>query len=128
MGVLFAITLSAQVNSPDNQRLTPKSITAGQNTSISAQEYKTLSAQRKAELEELVRNYQRASSSQKAAYQKAIKAKLEELFDLNVRKREGEIQRLEQEIRDVRRSLEIRKLNKDKMVERQLNEVLGGGL
>ncbi len=49
---------------------------------------------------------------------------LEDLFEINVSKKEAELRALEAELEDVRRGLEFRKMNKTKIVENRLRELL----
>jgi|GEM_PF-2974659 len=76
------------------------------------------------ELKELVQLYERANSAQKASLKKQIEKKLNILFDLNLKKREMEINLLEMQFRQIKGELDNRKRSKEQIVSKKLRELL----
>lgn len=86
--------------------------------------YEKLSKEKEAEVAKLVTMYHQAGSEEKITIRKQLMLALEELFEINLNKKEGELKALEEELADVRRGLEFRQMNKRKIVENRLKELI----
>lgn len=86
--------------------------------------YDKLSKDKELEVAKLVSMYQQTTSDEKLTYRKQLMVALEELFEINLNKKEDELKALEEELADVRRGLEFRQMNKRKIVENRLKELI----
>ncbi|KAA3659005.1 MAG: hypothetical protein DWQ10_09875 [Calditrichaeota bacterium] len=73
----------------------------------------------------LAYRYRKAEDSEKPEIKKQLHTQLSQLFDLRERDRELEIQQLEKRLDALRKQLEKRKPNKDKIIEKRLDHMLG---
>jgi hypothetical protein len=86
--------------------------------------YEKLSKNKETEVANLVNLYNQASSAEKLTYRKQLMIALDELFVINLNKKEEELKALEEELADVRRGLDFRQMNKKKIVENRLKELI----
>ena len=86
--------------------------------------YDKLSKEKEAEVAKLVSLYKDAGPEDKITYRKQLMVALDELFEINLNKKEAELQALEEELADVRRGLEFRRMNKKKIVDNRLRELI----
>lgn len=86
--------------------------------------YEKLAKEKESEVANLVSLYKQAGSEEKLVYRKQLMVALDELFELNLNKKEAELKALEEELADVRRGLEFRQMNKRKIVENRLRELI----
>lgn len=75
--------------------------------------------------EVLAFKYQQAKAADKAAIKSELKARLGELFELREKDRQYQIAQLEKELEELKSSLEFRKKNKELVISRRLQELLG---
>lgn len=130
-GLLFLMACASFAQTGSDTALIPKSITRSmsavdESTGNRNLNYARLSRDKEMEVSKLVTLYQQAAQSDKNRVRQQIIVALYELFELNVKKREAEIKSLEAELEDVQRGLEFRKMNRDKIIEKRLVELLGG--
>jgi hypothetical protein len=71
--------------------------------------------------------YQNAKSDEQQKIKTQLKKELEKLFDLKEHERRLEVEMLESEIKELRASLDARKNNKNEIINRRLNELIGMG-
>lgn len=76
---------------------------------------------------ELALGYDKASDAEKKSVRESLRGKLAELFDLKTRAHELRLKRMEKEIAKLRKNLESRKLNKEKIVQQRLEQLTGEG-
>ncbi len=76
---------------------------------------------------ELSLRYDKASDADKKAIKDALRGKLGELFDLKNRAQELRVKHMEKEMARLRKNLDNRKLNKDKIVQQRLDQMTGEG-
>ena len=119
---LLFLSLAAQP--PGDQGLTPRSIGVDESSGNALVNYAKLSEEKEQEVAKLVSLYKDANASQKIALRNQLQAALDELFEINLSKREAELKALEAEIEDIRRGLEFREMNKHKIVENRLRELV----
>lgn len=79
------------------------------------------------ETKELALDYSRAADADKKAIKENLRAKLAELFDLRTRGQEQRVKHMDTEIARLKKSLEVRKVNKAKIVDQRLDEMTGEG-
>lgn len=96
----------------------------GKGLPMSLAQIEQLSQQKESEVDRLVMLY-RQGGGDRNALRRQVQTLLDELFELNVKKREAEIKALEREIEEVQRSMESRKQNKSQIVQKRLKELLG---
>lgn len=75
----------------------------------------------------LSRKYERASDADKAAIKADLKVKLAELFDLRQVAQQVRVQRMEKELAKLKKDMETRKANKDKIVQERVAQLTGEG-
>lgn len=102
----------------------PDQSMTGKGLPMSLAQLEQLSQQKESEVDRLVMLY-RQGGSDRNALRRQLQTLLDELFELNVKKREAEIKALEREIEEVQRSMEYRKQNKSQIVQKRLKELLG---
>ncbi|MCA9733797.1 MAG: hypothetical protein H6696_02120 [Deferribacteres bacterium] len=73
----------------------------------------------------LAYQYRKAVESDKPALKKQLRNQLSELFDMREQDRELEIQHLEKRLNELRLQLQKRKPNKEKIIEKRLDTMLG---
>ncbi|HAF95121.1 MAG: hypothetical protein A2X34_08590 [Elusimicrobia bacterium GWC2_51_8] len=76
---------------------------------------------------ELSLKFDKASDAGKKGVKEALKANLSELFDLKSKGQELRVKRMEAGLIKLRKNLEKRKVNKDKIVEQRLGQLTGEG-
>ena len=76
---------------------------------------------------ELGLKYDKAADADKAAIKTDLRAKLAELFDLRLKGQELRISRMDKELARLKKNLESRKANKDKIVDERLEQLTGEG-
>lgn len=75
---------------------------------------------------DLSRQYREAASAEeKSRIETELTGVLKELFDLNLKQRQRELQRLEKELKNIKDEIEKRKTNKDKIIKNRFDEVTG---
>lgn len=79
------------------------------------------------ETKKLSRKYEKAADADKAAIKAELKAKLAELFDLRLKGQQFRVQRMEKELARLKKDIETRKANKDKIVQERLSQMTGEG-
>jgi hypothetical protein len=78
------------------------------------------------EMRSLAGDYRKSKSdSEKAKIKKQLKPKLDRLFDLRQEGRKYEIKNLQKKAADLEKSLAERKSNKNKIIEKHLEKILG---
>ena len=77
---------------------------------------------------ELALKYNKASDTDKKAIKETLKAKLGDLFDLKTKGQELRVKHMEKEIAKLNKNLELRKVNKAKIVDQRLEQVTGEGV
>lgn len=75
--------------------------------------------------ESLAIEYQKSSTSEKANIKKELEKNLSNLFDLKEVQREDEVKMLEQEITKLKEKVANRKKNKEVIIRRRMEELLG---
>ncbi|MBI4801305.1 MAG: hypothetical protein HY796_02165 [Elusimicrobia bacterium] len=75
----------------------------------------------------LSRKYEHAADADKAAIKTELKGKLSEQFDLRLRGHEIRVQRMEKELAKLKKNIETRKANKDKIVQERVAQLTGEG-
>ncbi|KAA3618207.1 MAG: hypothetical protein DWQ05_09215 [Calditrichaeota bacterium] len=73
----------------------------------------------------LVYKYRKASDSEKDRLKNDIRGQLGQLFDLREVDRAMQVQRLEKKLEELRASLKNRKPNKDRIIEKRLERLIG---
>jgi hypothetical protein len=71
--------------------------------------------------------YAHAKENQKSALISKLKNKLSELFEMKEKERALNVEILERELAQLKESLTIRKQNKNEIINRRLNELIGKG-
>jgi hypothetical protein len=71
--------------------------------------------------------YEHAKENQKSALVSRLKTKLGELFEMKEKARAFNVEMLERELAQLKESLSIRKQNKNEIINRRLNELIGKG-
>ena len=71
--------------------------------------------------------YEHAKENQKASIVSRLKTKLGELFEMKEKERALNVEMLEKELAELKESLSIRKQNKNEIISRRLNELIGKG-
>ena len=71
--------------------------------------------------------YEHASDNEKPKIIKDLKSHLNKLFDMKERARNLEVEMLEKELTQLKKSLKVRKNNKSEIINRRLNELIGKG-
>lgn len=71
--------------------------------------------------------YQHADAQEKANIKNNLRTKLAQLFDLKEEERRLDVEMLENELEKLKESLHVRKKNKDDIILRRLNELIGKG-
>lgn len=79
------------------------------------------------ESKELSLKFDKASDADKKGIKDALKANLSELFDLKSKGQELRVKRMEADLAKLKKNLEKRKVNKDKIVEQRLEQLTGEG-
>ena len=79
------------------------------------------------ESKELALKYDKASDAEKKTIKDSLRGILAELFDLKTKGQELRVKRMEKEMAKLRKSLESRKANKDKIVGQRLEQMTGEG-
>ena len=79
------------------------------------------------ESKELSLKYDKASDAEKKTIKDSLRGILAELFDLKTKGQELRVKRMEKEMAKLRKSLESRKANKDKIVGQRLEQMTGEG-
>lgn len=74
--------------------------------------------------EALAAKYKNAGNYDKKKLKTQLKKTLSTLFDLKEERRKDEVKKLEEELRELKKSLKIRMQNKDEIVKRRLHELL----
>jgi len=69
--------------------------------------------------------YQHSDAPEKASIKKNLQTKLTQLFDLKEKERRMEVEMLENELNKLKESLNVRKKNKDNIILRRLDELIG---
>ena len=75
--------------------------------------------------ESLAIKYKKASGSEKETVKKDLKENLSNLFDVKEQRREAEVKMLEEEIKKLKLKIASRKKNKEIIVRRRVEELLG---
>lgn len=75
--------------------------------------------------ESLALEYEEASGAKKESIKKDMKTVLSELFELREKDRKEDVARLEQELMELKESLQIRANKKDEIIKRRVEELLG---
>ena len=73
----------------------------------------------------LALKYKNADSSEKSKIKNDLTSKLSELFDMKEAKKQDEVKQLEKRLQDLKESLQVRKENKDKIVQYRMQAMLG---
>ena len=73
----------------------------------------------------IVFRYRKAEDSQKESLKRELRATLDKLFDMREQEREQQVQRLEKKLEELRASLKTRKQNKNRIIEKRLEKLLG---
>ena len=71
--------------------------------------------------------YQKAKDSERSKIKSDLIIKLGELFELKEQQRKMEVAQLQKDLEELKKSLEVRKNNKDAIVQKRLNELTGMG-
>jgi len=79
------------------------------------------------ESKELALKYDKASDAEKKTIKDSLRGILAELFDLKTKGQELRVKRMEKEMGKLRKNLESRKANKDKIVGQRLEQMTGEG-
>lgn len=75
---------------------------------------------------DLSRQYREATDAAgKSGIEAELKGVIKELFDLKLKQRQRELQRLEQELKNIKDEIEKRRTNKDKIIQTRFDEVTG---
>jgi hypothetical protein len=79
------------------------------------------------ESKELSLKFDKAADADKKGIKENLKANLSELFDLKSKGQELRVKRMEADLAKLKKNLEKRKVNKDKIVEQRLEQLTGEG-
>ena len=71
--------------------------------------------------------YEHANDKEKTKIINDLKSKLNLLFDMKEKARNLEVEMLEKELAQLKKSLKVRKNNKSEIINRRLNELIGKG-
>ena len=71
--------------------------------------------------------HQNAKPNEKQKIKTQLRSELEQLFDLKEKERRLEVEMLEFELQELKTSLDARKKNKNEIINRRLNELIGMG-
>jgi hypothetical protein len=74
---------------------------------------------------ELAEKFKMADSSNKESIRKELYGILNQLFDIKEADKVKEIQRLESDLKELKHNMDFRSKNKDKIIEKHLNELTG---
>lgn len=77
------------------------------------------------DVRELGLKYEKAADSDKSKIKEEIKSKLNALFDIRTKVQELRVKRLENEVKELKATVEKRKANKSQIVEQRLNQIIG---
>ncbi len=69
--------------------------------------------------------YKNSDASVQSKLKSDLLAKLSELFEIREAQKEREVKKLEERLRDLKKSLQARKQNKNEIVQRRIQELLG---
>jgi hypothetical protein len=102
---------------------------AGYMESYERERYETEKQVRELELftEALGIRYEHADDNEKPKIINDLKSKLNQLFDMKEKARNLEVEMLEKELAQLKKSLKVRKNNKSEIINRRLNELIGKG-
>ncbi len=75
--------------------------------------------------EALATKYSEANNSEKKKIERELKKQLNKLFELKEKRKNKEVEKLEEELANLKKGLRLREENKDKIIERRLLELLG---
>ena len=73
----------------------------------------------------LALKYKNDSTVDKSKIKEKLRNKLNELFDLKEQTKKQDVERLEKRLKSLKHSLSVRSKNKDKIVNRRLNQLIG---
>lgn len=76
------------------------------------------------EVEALAAKHQKASASEQRRIKEQLKSELNKLFALKEERRKQEVDALQKELGELKKTLEVRQRNKDKIIERRIQELL----
>jgi hypothetical protein len=123
---LFAApSIQGQTGTELKPKSVPRTVGVDESSGNSPADFARQSELKEQEVNRLVMLYRSAATGEKAGIRQQIYDALNALFEINLRKREAELQALEAELEDVRRGLYFRQMNKKKIVEGRLKELLG---
>jgi len=74
---------------------------------------------------ELSIKYDKAADAEKAGIKADLKVKVAELFDLRLKGQESRVKMMEKDLAKLKKNLETRRANKDKIVEERLGQLTG---
>ncbi|OGS07042.1 MAG: hypothetical protein A2270_06360 [Elusimicrobia bacterium RIFOXYA12_FULL_51_18] len=74
---------------------------------------------------ELSIKYDKAADAEKAGIKAELKVKVAELFDLRLKGQESRVKMMEKDLAKLKKNLETRRANKDKIVEERLGQLTG---
>jgi UDP:flavonoid glycosyltransferase YjiC (YdhE family) len=74
--------------------------------------------------EALAAKYKKANESNRKNIKNQLKQELEKLFKEKEERRKQEVEELEEELKELKKSLAVRQQNKDKIIERRMQELL----
>lgn len=77
------------------------------------------------DVRELGLKYEKAAEADKPKIKEEIKSKLNALFDIRTKVQELRVKRLENEVKELKSTVEKRKANKSQIVEQRLNQIIG---
>ena len=76
------------------------------------------------EVEALAAKHKNTNEKEQRKIKQELKKELNILFDLKEQRRKQEVEELQQELSELKKSLEVRLRNKDKIIERRMQELL----
>ncbi len=76
------------------------------------------------EVAALAAKHQTAAANEKLRIKEQLKSELNKLFVLKEERRKQEVEALQKELGELKKSLEVRQRNKDKIIERRIQELL----
>ena len=75
---------------------------------------------------DLSRQYREApDANDKSRIEAELKGVIKELFDLKLKQRQRELQRLEQELKNIKDEIEKRRINKEQIIQNRFDEITG---
>jgi hypothetical protein len=69
--------------------------------------------------------YQKSKANKQKQFKNKLRTKLEALFDLKEEERRLEVELLEEELKELKASLEVRRQNKAEIINNRMNELMG---